>query len=110
MKKLAVVFFVFAMSATNSFATNEDDKRKEEGKVLRTEIVRLIGNYNAEETLTADVNFMINRKGEIVVLSVSSNNEDLENYVKAALNYQSVKNVAAKRMKVYKLPLKIVKA
>jgi hypothetical protein len=110
MKKLAVLFFVFAMSVTTTFANNDIDKRKEEGKALRTEIIKLIGNYNPEKTVSADVSFMINRKGEIIVLSVTSSDRDLENYVKAALNYQSVKKVAAKRMKVYKLPLKIVKA
>jgi len=110
MKKLAVLFFVFAMSVTTTFATTGVDKRKEEGKTLRTEITKLIGNYNPEKTVTADVSFMINRKGEIVVLSVTSSDKDLESYVKAALNYQSVEKVAAKRMKIYKLPLKIVKA
>jgi hypothetical protein len=98
------------MSVTTTFANNDIDKRKEEGKTLRTEIIKLIGNYNPEKTVSADVNFMINRKGEIIVLSVTSSDRDLENYVKATLNYQSVKKVAAKRMKVYKLPLKIVKA
>ena len=53
---------------------------------------------------------MVNQKGEIVVLSVSSANEEVENYVKSALNYQSVKKEVAKRMKVYKLPLRIVKS
>lgn len=110
MKKLAVAFFVFAMSVTTTFATNEDDKRKEEGKTLRTEIIKLIGNYNTDKTVTADVSFMINRQGEIIVLSVNSIDKDLESYVKAVLNYQSVEKVVAKRMKVFKLPLKIVKA
>ena len=110
MKKLAVLFFVFAMSATMTFANNDIDKRKKQGTSLRTEIVKLLGNYKVEQTETAEVSFMINRKGEIIVLSVESQNEDLENYVKAALNYHSVKKTVAKRMKVYKLPLKMVKA
>ena len=111
MKKLAVLFFGFAMSVTTLFANNDLEKGKEEARAtLRTEIIKLLGNYRVEETTTAEVSFMINRKGEIVVLSVESENEDLENYVKAALNYQSVEKTIAKRMKVYKLPLKMVKA
>jgi septal ring factor EnvC (AmiA/AmiB activator) len=110
MKKLAVLFFGFAMSATVTFANNDVDKKKKEENSLRTEIVKLLGDYRVEETTSAEVSFMINRKGEIVVLSVKSQNEDVENYVKAALNYQSVENAVAKRMKVYKLPLKMVKA
>ena len=109
MKKLAVLFFVFTMSVTTTFANNDDDKRKEE-KALRTQIVKLLGNYNSNETVKADVTFLINKKGEIIVISVDSRNRDVERNVKSALNYQYVKKIAAKPMKVYKLPLKIVKA
>lgn len=110
MKKLAVLFFVFAMSVTTTFANNEDDKRKEEVKVLRTKIVQLLGNYTSKETVKAEVTFMINRQGEIIVLSVEADNSDVEGYVKASLNYKSVEKKVAIRMKVYRLPLTIKKA
>lgn len=110
MKKLAVVFFVFAMSVTTTFANNDDDKRKEGEKALRTQIVKLLGNYNSNQTVEAEVTFMINRKGEIIVLSVDSLDRDIERYVKTTLNYQAVSKLVVKRMKVFKLPIKILKA
>lgn len=109
MKKLAVLIFVFAMSVTSTFANDEDDKRKGE-KALRTQIVKLLGNYESKETVEAEVKFMINRKGEIIVLSVESKNKNVDAYIKSALNYKTVTNKVAKRMKMYIVPLKIVKA
>ena len=112
MKKLAVLFFVFAMSVTTTFANNDDDKRKEERKELRTQIVKLLGNYDGytQGSVKAEVTFMINRKGEIVIISVESTNNDVESYVKNKLNYRFVKNAITKGMKVYKLPLTIKRA
>ena len=109
MKKLAVLIFVFAMSVTTTFANNEDDKRKEE-RALRTQIVKLLGNYESKETVQAEVKFMINRKGEIIVLSVESENKNVDAYIKSALNYKTVSKKVAKRMRMYIVPLKIVKA
>ena len=60
MKKLAVLFFVFAMSVTTTFANNDDDKRKEERKELRTQIVKLLGTYDgyAKGSVKAEVTFI----------------------------------------------------
>jgi len=109
MKNLAVVIFVFAMSVTTTFANN-DDKRKEEVKNLRTQIVQLLGNYSSAVNVKAEVTFMINKKGEIVIVSVNSESNDVQTFVKNKLNYKRVKNTNAKRMEIYKMPLKIVKA
>lgn len=113
MKKLAALFFVFAMSMTTIFASTGDDKRKEvskeEQKILRQEIVKLLGNYNVQETLKVNVSFMINAKGEIIVLSVKNSNRDIDRYIKSSLNYQKISNKIMKRMKVYRLPIVIRK-
>lgn len=110
MKKLAVLFFVFAMSITSTFANNDDDKRKEEEKVLRTQIVQFLGNYDNYENVKAEVTFMLNRKNEIVILSVNSSKREVESFVKARLNYKRVKDTTVKPMKIFKLPIRIVKA
>ena len=110
MKKLAVLFFTIAMSATTTFANNGDDKRKEEVKVLRTEIVKLLGSYNSGLNAKAEVTFMLNRNNEIVVLSVASNSKEAQSFVKRRLNYRKVKEAKGQAMKIYKLPIKIVKA
>ena len=109
MKKLVVLFFVFAMSITSTFA-NEGDKRNEEVKALRTEIVKFLGNYDNYENVKAEVTFMLNRKNEIVILSVNSSKREVERFVKSRLNYKTVKDTTVESMKVFKLPIRIVKA
>lgn len=109
MKKLAVLFLAIGLSSSTVFANNGATEAKEEGKALRTEIFKLVSKFDSDKTVSADVDFMVNKKGEIIVLSVDSENESLEKFVKATLNYKSVKNVVSKRMKVYKFPLKIIR-
>ena len=72
MKKLAILFFVFAMNVATTFANEDDDKRKKEVTKLRTQIVALLGNYSSAVNVKAEVTFMINKKGEIVIVSVNS--------------------------------------
>ena len=109
MKKLVVFFMAVALSSTTLFANNDMKKGKEEGTALRTEISNMLNDFETEKSVEADISFMINKKGEIIVLSVDSKNEKLESFVKATLNYKSVKNVVSKRMKVFRLPFKIIK-
>lgn len=110
MKKLAVLFFACVLSTTTIFANKEDDRKKDEIKVLRTQIVALIGDYSSDETIKAEVSFMINTNGEFIVLDVKSNDENIGKYVKATLNYKAVESKSAMRMKVFKLPLTIEKS
>lgn len=108
MKKLAVVIFVFAMSVTSTFANNEDKLKKKRSEV-RTEVVKLLGKYDRDlnASMHTEVSFIINRKNEIVVLSVDSKNQSLVSYVKRKLNYKKIKVNTLNYMKVYKLPLKV---
>lgn len=108
MKKLAVVIFVFAMSVTSAFANNDDKMRKKTSEV-RTEVVKLLGNYDRtlDETLNTSIRFLINRKNEIIVLNVDSKDASLVSYVKRKLNYKKIKAANSSYMKVYRLPLKV---
>jgi cytochrome c556 len=115
MKKLAVLLFVFAMSATTTFANTGDGKRKEdikkERKEVRALISKLLKDYDpiSSKEVKAEVTFMINNKKEIVVLSVETKDRNIEGYIKGKLNYQSIKTTSSERMKVYRLPLRFVK-
>lgn len=64
--------------------------------------------FNADhKEMTAEVRFIVNEKGELVVLSVETKDEILEGFVKNRLNYKKVQldNVAPGR--VYELPVRI---
>lgn len=109
MKKL-VVFLVVALMSVSTFADNTKPTSEIKSE-LRSEIVKLLGKVDFEfnNNLETSVEFFINNKGEVVVLTVNSNNTNVSNYVKNKLNYRVVTKKSSVKGKVYKMPLKIVK-
>lgn len=57
--------------------------------------------------LTADVRFTFNSEGEIVVLSVSAQEEKLVGFVKSRLNYQKVDVADYQEGKLYTVRVRI---
>jgi len=102
------LLFVFITSL--GFA-NDNINADDINKSLRNKIETLLGNY--QEVINADaeasVKFIINRAGQIVVLSVATKEQNLETYIKMKLNYKetSVKNV--KFLETYTVPVKFIK-
>lgn len=60
-----------------------------------------------EGDLTAFVRFTVNDEREIVVLSVETENERLEGFVKARLNYNKVSDQNLEEGKIYQVPIRI---
>ena len=98
MKKLkltitAIALFVATMS---SFATEIEPKpTKESNQAFRSEIVSLIGSEIPEyltngKEFTANLSLMLNNSNELIVVSTSSENTSLDNYLKSKLNYQKI--------------------
>ncbi len=81
----------------------------EPSKSLSAQIGELLEDHRlaVKEDLTATVYFTLNDKGEIVVLSVDTQDEDLEKLVKARLNYEKVELNQFTSGKMYKVPLRI---
>ncbi|SHJ61522.1 hypothetical protein [Aquimarina spongiae] len=112
MKKLAVVVLAIVLGTSSLFASNENPTKNAE-KDLRNQIAVLLERPEIKvekQELTADIEFVLNNKGEIVVLSVDAEKEIIEDYVKARLNYKKVdlENVKIGN-KLFQLTLKIVK-
>ena len=109
MRKFKTVSLALALFATMSaFATK--GKKPTKANTLSGQIYEMLkeNQFNADyKELTAEVRFIVNAKGELVVLSVETNDEILEGFVKNRLNYQKVqlKNVAPG--KVYEIPVRI---
>ncbi|AUC16582.1 hypothetical protein BTO06_16135 [Tenacibaculum sp. SZ-18] len=109
MKKL---FLLLAITVSTSIFANNSRPAEVVKSEIRTEIIKLLGNanFNVESNLTADVEFMINNKGEVIVLTVDTKNADVETYVKNKLNYKLITNKLIVKGQTYKMPLKLVKA
>ena len=103
---LAVALFTINVSAANLNPVKPTDE-------LRVEIVDLIGsNLNANmkaPEYAAEVLFTVNNNRELIVLSVDTENTQLESYLKRKLNYKKVNHKPNKNGEIYLLPVKMIK-
>jgi len=80
---------------------------------LRNEIVDIIGfgifDNSNELEYSAEVVFTVNSEREIIVLSVNSENEEAEEYLRDKMNYKKVDHTPTKYGEIYLLPVKMVK-
>jgi len=112
MKKL-IVLLVAILASTQIFANEKTEKKNTEDN-LRNELVVLLKKPEIElskEEIKANIEFILNTKGEIVILTVDSEKEEIENFVKSRLNYKKI-DANSKKItnKVYKFSLKVLKA
>lgn len=107
MRKISLVFLAAVLFTTgNLFAT---EPSTDPSKELSAQIGELLEDHRLviEEDVTATVRFTLNEQGEIVVLSVQTEDEDLEKLVKARLNYEKVELDQYTAGKMYKVPVRI---
>ena len=112
MKSLKLFVFAFAL-LTVHYATASTNPIKPNDQ-LRGEMVQLIGSSyldidSMKDEFSADVLFTVNTNHEIIILSVDSDNDQLESYLQRKLNYKKVKHTPSKHGEIYLLPVKMVK-
>ena len=111
MRKIKTVSTVLALFAVMSVFANKGKKKvANESNNLSGQIYEMLkdNQFNLESgDLTAEVSFIINEKGELVVLSVETKDEILEGFVKSRLNYQKVGSSAVVPGRVYEVPVRI---
>ncbi|GLU44136.1 hypothetical protein [Allomuricauda sp. NBRC 101325] len=112
MRKIKTVSTVLALFAVMSVFANKGKKKvANENNNLSGQIYEMLkdNQFNLEESgdLTAEVSFIINEKGEVVVLSVETKDEILEGFVKSRLNYKKVASSAVVPGRVYEVPVRI---
>jgi hypothetical protein len=109
MKKLPVLIAsALLLTAGNLFAN--DSKTTDPKKDLAIQISELLDKNSfiiEDHDLTAEVLFTLNDKKEIVVISVNTQDEVLERFVKSRLNYHAVDLAAAEEGKMYTVPVRI---
>lgn len=114
MKNLKVLLLVIVvLSSVQMSAFNNDPNVTPEQK-LRNEIAVLLESPEIKlenNELIANIQFILNEKKEIVILTVDSEKEAIENYVKSRLNYQKIDFTAnsPEENKVYYISLKVLK-
>lgn len=110
MKKLIVVL-VAVLASTQIFANDKPTKNTSVEK-LRNEIVVLLDKPQIEldqKEIKASIEFILNAKSEIVILTVDSEKAAVEDYVKSRLNYKKIDfDVKATTNRVFKFSLKVL--
>ena len=113
MRKISLVFAAaLLLSAGNVFATEGATRVKSPEAKICSQIESLLEERNGfnlgdSNELYAVVRFMVNDANEIVVLSVETQDERLENFVKARLNYEKVADQNLKEGKTYRVPIRV---
>ena len=109
MRKLSLVFVAAMLLVTGNILAN-DPIKDDPAKKLSAQIGELLDNNyltDDEVSLTAQVRFTLNNEGEIVVLSVDTENKRLESFVKVRLNYKKVEVVGGKEGQMFTIPIRI---
>lgn len=109
MRKTSMAFFAAVLFVVGTLSANPG-KNLEPTKKLSTQIHELLkpNNFKVEDDdVIGNVRFTLNQEGEIVVLSVDTEDERFENFVKARLNYQKVELQNAEEGKLYVVPVRI---
>lgn len=109
MRKISLVLVAVALLSTgNLLAINSDANNPT--KKLSTQIHEMLqsNSFNVEEEeLFAQVRFTLNKEGEIVVLSVDTEDTKLEGFVKGRLNYKKVELNDITEGKMYTVSVRI---
>ena len=109
MRKLPLVLAAALLfAAGNLFA--HDPATSDPNKSLSVQIGELLKDNSFvrdEQDLTAEVLFTVNHKKEIVVISVNTENELLERFVKSKLNYHQVEVPVSKEGSMFTVPVRI---
>ena len=106
--KTPIILFIAIFASFTMRANTPETKYSSQ---VRAKIVKLLENapFQVSKDVNAQIEFLITKKGEIIVTNVSSNNEFVEGYVKSKLNYKKVAVKDNFKPHFYKMPLKIVK-
>ncbi len=95
MRKVSLMLVAALLLSTGSIFANDSKKGVEPSKSQN--LSELIGSYLDDnnfdekyEGYSAQVLFMLNKDKEIIVLSVDTDKEDLEGFIKSRLNYKEV--------------------
>ena len=110
MKNLKLFIAIVAISVTSVMSVSANTEPKEAKKNLRAQIVTLLGNHSYDldnQTLTAEISVMLNNKGQLIVISVESEDAQVQTFVKSKLNYKKVAVKEIKKGTVYRISLKM---
>ncbi len=97
------------LASTSVFAIDEKPNSNPSNE-LQTKVKKLLDGYfelSSEEKFKATLIFTVNKDGELVVLSVDSDQKDFCQFVKNQLNYKEVKIDGIVEGRRYTIPITV---
>ena len=111
MKNLKSIFAILAIVLMTSLNANANEiKPIKASSKLRAEVVNYLGKqlpFQLDRNSTAEVSFMINNEGKLVVVAVDSEIFGFGSYVKSKINYKKIKTTGVSKGILYKVPFQI---
>ncbi|WP_273566259.1 hypothetical protein [Maribacter halichondriae] len=112
MRKFSLALVAAMLLITSGVFANDskiDSKKADPNKTISSQIAELLDDnpFVLTHDLTANIKFMLNDQKEIVVLSVDTEDEVLEGFLKSRLNYTKVESKDCKEGETYTVPVRI---
>lgn len=110
MRKVSLVLVAVLLLSTGSMFAADSKKEAEPSKTISKQIGEILSNNYLNDTYDgafAQVLFMLNDSGEIVVISVDTKKEALEGFIKSTLNYKKIDFKQIEEGKKYTVSVRI---
>ena len=94
MKKVSVILVALVLLFGTNLTAADAGLDKEKKLTISQEIGDLLADADMEldYDVNANVTFMINEEGEVVVLTVDTNDSSIKRFIKSRLNYKILQN------------------
>lgn len=112
MRHLKTLLLVCAITFSSAlFANNDlDTVKKAVATIITDEVEKLLDDptFLIEEDIVATVKLTLNKDNEMVVLSVDSNQEFIETFIKSRLNYRELSAKLSNGQKTFIVPVRVI--
>ena len=106
--KTLLLAVTLTFSSVLMASTNPDDRRAE-SQAITTKVGKLLKNphFILDKEIVANVTLTLNKNNELVVLSVDSDDLQIENFIKGRLNYEKLSTSAESVGKEFIVPVRV---
>lgn len=108
-KTIKILLLAVAFTFSGALSASTESTKADPTKTISSEIQQLLKapDFLIERDITAKVKVYINEDNEFVVLSVSTDSEQLASYIKSRLNYKGLKAKMNSGQKTFVVPVRL---
>ncbi|WP_417444894.1 hypothetical protein [Joostella sp.] len=110
MKNFKLTLILALLAVSNIVMASNNDPKPTNSEVSK-QLSLILGTPSfrvSDNDMLAKVHFMVNKKSELIVLTVTAENEMVEDYIKSRMNYEKINNSSLEAGKEYLINVRIV--